>query len=223
MIKIKGPIYFLGDTHSIRITISTLFRAEIASATIIHVGDGGITDTRCLEPLDRFLKETNNTMIHIRGNHDNPAVFPHKQSDNLIFVDDYTTVEFESGERVLLVGGGMSIDRVLRVEPIDYWSGEPTKPVPEDLEHHDIVIAHDCPSWINCTTESLPDKFPRFCMADATLIGDCHKQRKVMDEIFEVVRPSQWYYGHYHNDDAERQRDCQFVCLNIQRLWTHAN
>lgn len=218
--KIKGPVYILGDTHDVAATEKALMYADLTNCTVIHVGDAGITNrfiTHRAKYLDEFLKVRNIRLKIVRGNHDCPEHFPHRFSDHLDLLDDYAHLDIvDASASLLCVGGSVSIDRCLRVDGADYWQGEPTRPIPDDLsDSYDMIIAHDCPSWINKSTQSLKSSFPKFCTVDPTILDDCNKQRCLMDEIFAKVKPSQWYYGHYHNDMYEVDRDCHFKCLNM--------
>lgn len=218
--KIKGPVYLLGDTHDVSLTERVLMHHEVTDATVIHVGDAGIGRffSQISESLEEFMRTRNIRFRAIRGNHDDPQWFPHKVSQFFELWEDYTSIEFEElGATALCVGGGISIDRIMREDGFNYWSGEPTTLAPL-LESHDLVIAHDCPSWVNKDTAGLPLDFPKFCQADKTLLEDCYKQRGIMDRVFKMVEPSQWWYGHYHNDMHEFVHACHFQCLNISKL-----
>jgi predicted phosphodiesterase len=193
------------------------------SVDIVHVGDSGmgfstekVTNSK-FQTINKTLKRKNQRLFIVRGNHDDPSYWP-RSVGNIQLVEDYAKAEFKNGKVCLFIGGGISIDRCSRKEGVSYWKGEPTPSPTCDISDVDVVIAHDCPSWINHPSSTLRVNYPSFCRDDADLMKDAKAQRETMDDIYHKASPSTWIYGHYHNYDKNFETDCDFYCLNIYEM-----
>jgi predicted phosphodiesterase len=219
----SNSLWLMGDTHDLEALKGTA-RAIPENTTIVHVGDLGVgglqlskSDVRRhLRDVNESMRRKNQTLIAIRGNHDDPSFFPHSLS-NMSLLGDYSVGIFPNKKRVLFVGGSVSIDRVWRKAiRASWWEGEITAPPEEaEIENCDVVIAHDCPSFVNSSTESLKTNRTGFVKNDSSLIEDCDTQRKKMDKILKLASPSCWIYGHYHNADRKFHKNCGFSCMDI--------
>ena len=161
------------------------------------------------------MNEAGNTLLFIRGNHDNPAYFDGKEFCHKRFmaIPDYTIVK-ACGHTILCVGGAISIDRQYRKEswthaqkkmrhyghqseesdPLAtnyYWPNE--MPVYDsealqklsDENKVDTVITHTAPSF--CELQS-KDGLLSWAANDAELITDVEQERKVMDAIYTHLK-----------------------------------
>ena len=63
------------------------------------------------------LNDSNNWIVFLRGNHDNPAYFDGKTINHkrFIAVPDYSIIQTD-GLTILCVGGAISIDRQYRIK-----------------------------------------------------------------------------------------------------------
>lgn len=213
----------MGDPHGLQNIYKKIDLIPEGSDWVI-LGDCGIgfrehlVDMNNLEQLSNFVYNKNIRLFLLRGNHDSPKwweyppVFP-----NLFFVQDYSTIHLPNNEKVLCVGGGVSIDRIIRNEHVDFWKGEITPDVPEDLKPHEYVFSHDCPSYVNKPTKSL-EGYPALKL-DRSLLRDCDIQRQKIDRIIEKTQPKRVFYGHMHNSFSEVVDNRRFRCLNIEELF----
>lgn len=173
------------------------------------------------------LNEANNWVVFVRGNHDNPAyfdgvTFKHKR---MTCVPDYTVLQ-ACNHTILCVGGGISIDRKVRMEAWGkkkakhgfdsnsnegiprayYWPDE--TPVYDEKKMDairsaysiDTVITHTAPSYCELQTKG---GLTRWTADDPALMTDVQAERATMDQLFKRLQAdlypvSHWYYGHFH-------------------------
>ena len=182
------------------------------------------------------LSKSNNWIVFVRGNHDNPAYFDGKTYayKRMIAVPDYTVIQ-ACGKSILCVGGGISIDRHFRILKIHnnpnlacniYWDNEP--PVFDDVMLEtvgkkysiDTVISHTAPSFCELKSKSMLEKFAKY---DPTLLEDVKKERSTMDKIFNRLigdghHLDNWLYGHFHQSKNEVIDGVYFRMLDIMEF-----
>ena len=110
----KKRIVLIGDVHGQFQTMNYLIhkRYKFKDTLLIQVGDFGVgfykNNYYVLEfsVLNDKLKENNNTLLAIRGNHDNPSWFKGKgrEYSHLKLLQDYTIIETYKGN-ILCIGG----------------------------------------------------------------------------------------------------------------------
>ena len=171
------------------------------------------------------LSKSNNWILMIRGNHDDPAYFEEERISHSRFrtVPDYSIVQ-ACGHNILCVGGAVSIDRGYRRDhdflhpsscTASYWKDE--MPVYDEIALANIdndipidtVITHTAPSFCELISKN---GLAEWAKQDSELLSDCSKERSVMDRIFEHLKSaghplSHWYYGHFHqswNSEIDR-------------------
>lgn len=173
------------------------------------------------------MNESNNWIVFVRGNHDNPAYFDGCtfRYKRFIAVPDYTIVQACS-HIILCVGGAISIDRQCRMDAwkdkrkystigtvtIDdlaknmYWRNE--APLYDEKKMKaicsqftiDTVITHTAPSFCELFTKG---NLHHWIQNDDTLLNDVKAERAAMDKLHERLvqdhHPiSHWFYGHFH-------------------------
>jgi len=202
----------------------------LGGADIIHVGDLGFgfsskdSDYNRISQISKAAKHRDINLYLLRGNHDDPHFWNQpKESSNLFFVSDYSEAIFPNGKTVLMVGGSISIDRFCRKLNVSYWEDEGTIYKKVD-KVHDMLIAHDAPSYFNNSTESLSTFMIRGDKAlfdiDPTLKRDLINQREIIDKIVVESRAKYIWSGHYHNSKSERLGDIIYRCLGINEFLT---
>lgn len=193
------------------------------------------------------MNESNNWIVFIRGNHDNPAYF-----DGLAFmhkrfmaVPDYSIIE-ACNNKILCVGGAISIDRNYRIgawrEYVEkhrghvdddalaknyYWIDEAPLLNKEalsrigDICSINIVVSHTAPSFCE-----LQNKNGLCCYAynDENLISDVANERLIMDEIYNILKSQKqpithWCYGHFHQSHHTSIDGILFKMLDIMELY----
>ncbi len=211
---------FLGDFHGEWGKVERLIRSyDLENDTIICVGDMGVNlrgdwgeEQLYLVNLGAWLKSRNLRFLGIRGNHDDPSKFPYKAHTHLEFLADYTTRGIE-GQKVLFVGGAISIDRKLRKEGYDYFPDEAIQPFGDAdfgvFGKIDIVVTHDAPTFTGYDSSRLWDD------PDNPVKTDAMAGRKILDSLWEKVRPKKWFFGHYHGSKFESIEGTDFRMLGV--------
>ena len=197
-------IRLVGDVHG---RIEDYLAIVKGSERSIQVGDmglgffgGSISD----ETLIEFHKNNSNHRF-IRGNHDNPLTC----RKSLGYIED-GTVENDS----FLLGGAWSIDRQYRTEGENWW---PDEEVAEDrLElllatyaaaKPRVVVTHDAPAFAtwNMFIRVNPLVKQRYLIWNRTT--------DLLQRMFELHQPEQWYFGHWHQTKTMAIRGTEFTCL----------
>lgn len=162
----------------------------------------------------RRMSQNNNTIVFIRGNHDNPAYFNGKTFNykRFIAVPDYTIIKARS-RTILCAGGAISIDREYRITswmqknwnhssnynkvdkdplmPHYYWQDESPIYDKEKLNlikqlcKVDTVITHTAPSFCELTQK---DALKSFATFDETLLNDVDRERATIDQIYNHLK-----------------------------------
>ena len=195
------------------------------------------------------MSKANNWIVFVRGNHDNPAYFDGKSFayKRFIAVPDYAVIQ-ASGRTILGVGGGISIDRMYRIQKWKeyycryngflhlpdkspfarnlYWENEP--PVYDEtlLESIgkkftiDAVVTHSAPAFCELTSKSM---VAHFAQKDPELLGDVQKERETMELLFHKLidcgHPLRnWYYGHFHQSWNAIIYGVRFKMLDIMEF-----
>lgn len=173
---------------------------------VIHVGDSAIGFGGIDSELTRQLCATMShdwemmgvEYISIRGNHDMKYMFSHHDPiwyKNFKLIPDYfiTTI---NGHRFQFVGGGTSVDRTFRTTGFDYDNNEQfelnLKRCGKDIEY---LITHIPPSFM---FDSNYEQLSRFTKVDKTLIDDLEKERAMVDNMVNKIKPKMIFCGHWH-------------------------
>ena len=182
------------------------------------------------------LGKSNNWILMIRGNHDDPAYFREERISHsrLRTVPDYSVIQ-ACGHSILCVGGAVSIDRGYRRDhdflhpsscTASYWKDE--MPVYDEIALANIdndipidtVITHTAPSFCELISKN---GLSEWAKQDSELLSDCSKERSVMDRIFEHLKSaghplSHWYYGHFHQSWNSEIEGVLFSMLDIMEF-----
>ncbi len=208
----------------------------LEKTVFIQVGDWGLgfqhrdLDIKALSQIDKFLKEKENHLYILRGNHDNKWFWDHRDSFDLQYVklvQDYEVLEIEN-QRVFFIGGGISIDRLNRTSGKDYWPDEEIifdeamlqSACARDI---DIAISHVAPkeTW-PYTFDPIVLNFVKEMAAGKDLATDLENERQTMSQIYSSLKAAgcrEWYYGHYHESHMEEREGVIFRCVVIQEMY----
>jgi UDP-2,3-diacylglucosamine pyrophosphatase LpxH len=223
----------IGDLHGEYINLLyKITKLELTNTTFIQAGDFGLGfhdlnyDLQTLTSLNKFLKQRNNKLYIVRGNHDNPFFWKHCQElhlTNIFFAQDYEVLIIED-QRVLCIGGGISIDRLNRTPGKDYWPDEEFVLNEALLEKAceteiDIVVTHIAPDnvWPYMFTPVVNHYVSREPGLAAALDLERRNMRKVYKRVLQAGC-KQWYYGHYHQSIVEEKDGVLFRCLDIGEM-----
>ncbi len=238
-----------GDIHGEFSTLAhNVERLGIENSVILVAGDCGIGFEkekhylRLYGKIRKSLDKSNNLLLLVRGNHDDPAYFNGDRIDyeRMRCIPDYSVVK-AAGRNVLCVGGAISIDRKHRLESMwletiwgerrtarpTYWENE--APVFDEAALAgiaaggigiDCVVTHTCPSF--CYPRSKRG-VALWLDDDATLAADLHSERAVMDKLHERLLADghpvrDWFYAHFHDSRTEFIGNIRFSLLGIMEL-----
>jgi len=219
----ENNVVLLGDTHSYRYIYGIITnRPALDGKDIIFLGDGGEDfpelplHATLLQRINKQCKQRDIRLYWIRGNHSLPTIWTAGyEFSNLFLAPDYSTVTFPNGKKGLLVGGGISVDRITRVEGQDYWKYEIT-PYQKVEEKFTYLFSHDCPEYFNHSTDSLRgSRFSGFLRDDPTLLDEAFKQRLTLNKIVEDIKPKFIYSGHFHSSLSEEKFGIKYRCVDI--------
>ena len=194
----------------------------------------------------RAALEKNDICIYtIRGNHDDPAFFDGLHDfERLHFLPDHCIIEL-CGKRIYPVGGAVSADIDL-VDPLSrksrrmindslikfgsskrvWWPDEaPTQivygsapsassgtlasiEIPEGI---DIVVSHEAPLSFE------PSLMQADHVRDETWLKIV-ESRKYLDYVLSQVKPTLWFYGHYHCHYEGNFQNTLYQCLDIAEM-----
>lgn len=232
-------LYFLGDTHDILGVSFVLDNIEKNSA-IIQLGDFGIgfssivRDNAFLFKLNDELRKKKCKLFVIRGNHDNPAYFKDTNDrldivklSNIVLLMDYSVVKWGK-EKVLCIGGGISLDRTRRTINRSYWADEDVVFSKREISNKlrsgkiTIVASHQMPTRIYDNEEFGTDLMG-YASTDSTLATDTYYSRLQMEKVLECLekknsKPHTFVYGHYHRNKSDTKDNIRFYGLNIDEI-----
>lgn len=219
-------ITLVGDTHSYVGNINAIGKAE-ENTDLIFLGDHGlgfgknigdaIVDAQIhLDQMNYLAKRKNVNIYWLRGNHD--ATYDpiwNYELSNIFLIKDHAIGIFPNGKKALLVSGGISVDRYIRKENVDYWKDEGTVPF-NVSEKYDYFIAHDAPEEFNHSTSTLENAFKWYVDRDFTLIEDCLKQRNLISKLAKDSGAKQLFSGHFHNKKVEEFGLRKYTCVDCE-------
>lgn len=220
----------IGDTHSTDNTLNIIKRLPIRGCDLFHVGDGGwgfglssyaISNAKTWAGMiNEMCIKNDHILYHNIGNHDNPEVWRlfATEFSNLKFVRTGDVLVFPNGKRVMVFGGGISIDRISREEGISYWKDEITPEI-DITEQYDYVFSHDCPDWMNHPTASLGSAYGWYVTQDPSLLKEAKDQRDVIERLLDKTGATKIFYGHFHNSRLEVVNGVTGRCLDINEVY----
>lgn len=220
-------VFICGDIHGnleyIKYKVNSF---NLKNAVIFLCGDIGLGfslnwESKMLEFLRKKFKEKNIFVIAVRGNHDNPDLFQDEElTSNWLNVKDYTVVNVK-GQNFLCVGGGISVDRTIRVPYKSYWPNEQIKYQPKVNQRIDVIISHTAPSF--CYPISKGDFVLSWAKQDENLLANIEEERQMMCKVFDDYKETlrYWYYGHFHDSKYEIIKEINFRLLNIEEFIEH--
>ena len=212
-------LWFCGDIHG---ELSNLVwkasrQLEIRNADILVVGDFGAGFGRpksmdvAYAKICSVLEENDICLYAIRGNHDDPAFFDGSHDyERLHFLPDHRIVEL-CGKKIYPIGGAVSTDIDL-IDPLTrksrrmqndslirfgsskriWWPNEAPVQITETLpDSADIIVSHEAP--LSFEPSLLREAHVRDDTWDKVV-----ESRGYLDLVLNTVKPSQWFYGHYH-------------------------
>ena len=148
------------------------------------------------------LSKSNNWILFVRGNHDNPAYFndypiKHRKKDeplarNIYWANEYPVFEADK------------LDAINKDFAID------------------TIVTHIAPSF--CELTSKGGLFAEMAIRDEDLTEDVKNERQVMDRILDHLSSNHhplryWFYGHFHQSwQAIDNEGIQYNMLDIMEV-----
>ncbi|MBW8685940.1 metallophosphoesterase [Chitinophaga rhizophila] len=229
---------FVGDLHGgYPSLLYHIVKRAVTNEHIIQVGDWGLgfapltDDIQALQRINAFLKERDIKLYIIRGNHDNKWYWTNGRKlglTHVLLVEDYEVLTIE-GQRILFIGGGISIDRSSRTIRKDYWPDEVFVYRKKALIHAcresvDIVVSHIAPAscWPYVLTPVVEHYINREQIAGKDLKTALLSEREQMDAVLAYVAKKglkEWYYGHYHQSVTTHIQNISLRCLDEGELY----
>ena len=212
--------FVVGDIHG---EFKSLFfyAKQHPNSKIFVAGDCGIGFEKIgffknlFSKFNQNLQKINTHIYMIRGNHDDPKYFYDEEKlnySNIHLLKDYSIID----DKILVIGGAISKDRDSRKEGIDYWKDEDIiKLTNEELQQFigiKIIISHECPDVVNI--EGPPKQYNLNDEEYEQLLNDINSDRQYLTEVYNILKPNSWYFGHYHRNYEENICGTQFVGLD---------
>jgi len=205
-----GQIVFLGDVHGPRdkwelfrqvVARISLENEEELETIVCQCGDFGyFPNVFDFWPPQNVEIPDWMRVFFIRGNHDNSWALQEFQDcgkpvefvSRIFFVPDGLVLEF-FGQKILFIGGAETPKSCRAQLGIDYWPGEVVNMRSifralnncQDAGPIDFVLSHTCPSSFEIINDKGVEVSDNGC-------------RRLLQEVFEVVSPDFWFFGHYH-------------------------
>lgn len=232
-------VIICGDIHG---HLEVIYRNPFAENTLFVVaGDCGFgfCETNYYHYLynskmNRCLGKKGNTVLFLRGNHDDPTYFDGSSfsKKRAICIPDYSIVK-TAHHHILCIGGAVSVDRTWRQEQMKYkpqplyWKNEHPVYYPEKITEIsqagiavDTVITHTCPTFCPPFTKS---GIENWLLLDENLSDDIETERALMDKIWYELKSQhhpvrQWWYGHFHRSAWLEYEGCYFRLLDENEM-----
>ncbi len=203
-----GKIIVCGDIHGCWGHLNELINKKNPEL-ILQVGDFGYWEKYGLD-----IKAKNTKIIFADGNHENhdeldmfEGEFP-EVCQNVFHGKRGNVYTLPDGRRVLFMGGAASIDKIYRVEGVD-WFPQEVIPLSEayklrerGVKDIDIVISHTCPIEFPISDYRFHDP-----------------SQEILSLILWEYKPKLWYFGHFHRyrEGFHAPTKTKWYCLNMSK------
>lgn len=196
-------IIVAGDLHGSWEALNSLISSEKPDI-ILQVGDFGYWPHRDgWPPIDPDLWLRNTLVYWCEGNHeDHEALAQLRRTKKFqiapqcFYVPRGSVVELPDVRRVLFFGGSKSSDSDEDLDGI------------EELGRIDIVISHTAPACFGLRKEPPPG------YAEEPWLSKFEEETpKILDRLLDLVKPQEWFFGHYHIHQVGQDRGVNWTAL----------
>ena len=216
-------IYVIGDTHGSFGWLNE-FIAKEKPDMIFVCGDFGVWKMHNDMWYHECIRNPSTKIYFCDGNHETHTYLaglvkehgwrePIEIQKDIYYCPRGSSITLEDGRRVLFFGGALSVDKHLRKAYKDWFPEELiTKEECDrisDGDKYDIVITHTCPHEFH-------DKMLGVC--DNPWKSKPDVSEMYLSEIFQKVKPSLWYFGHWHTGAEFDYEGCKFYAMNMTPL-----
>ena len=230
---VTNSLLIVGDVHGKFAHLNQLIAMTKCFAVIV-VGDFGFWRSSLL-----YKEENNDTMfLHQRtpfgvpvyfvdGNHEDhnsleQLVIKHGKNNpidvggNCWYVPRGCIFEitnpFTNNKKTILgLGGAYSIDWKQRVPQVSWFEQEQLRYsdiIDLNTDNNvDIIISHTCP-------ERLLRDVANTCQIDYNRIIE-RQSEKLLDQVFTLIKPKYWFFGHWHQRDTYQVEQTTFELLDM--------
>lgn len=182
------------------------------------------------------LRKSNNWVVFIRGNHDDPSYFSEEKIAYKRWrtIPDYSVIR-ACGHSILCIGGAISIDRRQRweenarrrelghLQTAVWWPDEAPQFRPDEIDSMpaeiqiDTVVTHSAPSFCQLNAKHA---LRSWAAMDPALMDDVDAERKTMDQIHKCLAGNghpveRWIYGHFHQSWSSCIHGIEYSMLNV--------
>jgi hypothetical protein len=198
-------IKIIGDIHGHTGDYKRLVRSMPEGQRSIQIGDMGVGFSGVV------VHDMSQDHKWFRGNHDNPAKC-HKHP-NYLGIQDWG---FLSEDNLFWVAGAFSIDRAWRIPGMSWWPDEELsyQELQKAIGYYEavkprFVISHEAPS--KAAKIMLMGEQGGYFTAKL----DCTMSRtaEALQTMFDLHKPEQWIFGHYHIDCTFDFQGTKFTCV----------
>ncbi|MCM0754184.1 metallophosphoesterase [Desulfovibrio aminophilus] len=217
-------ILVVGDVHGEFHALSDLLLRENPDL-VFQVGDFGVWPT-ALDSLKKLWPITAPPLYFAEGNHEHyPTLrrqweaFGRRReaipiAGQIYWMPRGATLTLPDGRVVCFLGGGKSVDHPLREKGRDWFEEEllDSEILDQLPAHADIVISHTAPRCLGIAAALNQGR----TLEDWLSVGwdvTPDPSEEILDKILDRLKPSLWYFGHFHRPLSYRSRNCKFVCL----------
>lgn len=196
-------ITVIGDVHGKTQQYQKIIRQKYQDCKTIQIGDMGIGFAGV------GLHKMSDDHRWFRGNHDDPA----KCRNTTNYMGDWGLIP---DTKLMWIAGAFSVDRDYRIPGISWWPDEELSY--EELQKviatystvkPDYVLSHEAPSRAG---RALLDHLmgPYFSAKQ-----NCCNSRtaEALQQMFDIHRPKEWVFGHYHIDKSFMIENTKFICV----------
>jgi predicted phosphodiesterase len=210
-------IILTGDIHGRFGYLNNLINKENPDM-VICTGDFGYwPNIPYLEKLSNINSEKTK-ILWIDGNHEDHWAIREIQSytlktrvpvqtvKNIFYIPRGTVYELEDKRKVLFMGGGLSIDKHLRQEGVDWFPEETIsygdmQNLPD--EKIDIIISHTGPTeFVNTLKQFYGEKF-------------YDPSEEALSQLLKTYNPNLWYFSHFHTFKTGFYNNTRWYCLDM--------
>lgn len=229
----NNQLYFCGDIHG-NLSAIRNWNNIVKNSTIIQIGDFQIQED-VLKYFSYALNKKNNKLIAFRGNHDKKEMFNDQIIGNCIeLLSDYSVCTIND-KKILMIGGGLSLDRYYRKQihqkfphkenwyrPDEEIIYDPSQINRISSEGNiDIFLTHvPPPNWIPLLNDSFPKSF---YADDPQLEIDLKKENLTCNQIFNHISSNNnlklAVAGHHHCSLSSTINETLIKILNINEIY----
>jgi hypothetical protein len=165
----------------------------------------------------QIIKNGNTKIYFCDGNHEDHNALkglmeyhrkgPIEIQKNIFFMPRGRVLKLNN-KNILFIGGAESIDKDYRIPGSTWFPEESITEADIDRLPNikiDIVISHTCPSFVVEEMNLTPWNGKNSDDQSPTMLN----------KVYEKYKPTEWFYGHFHQEFLYKKDNCMFRCLDM--------